>query len=245
MYSQNYKPKLNIMSRLEITIPHTLLQSEALKRIQTFLPKLKSQLYSSGQNIDRIISVYEACLTAGKIFVMDFYIANVLRTISEFAKVPHPAPGNPNIKVIYPYWLSKKIADAGHKQLLYDFKEFIIRKPEIDTNPGKYVIFVRPSMKIDLNYLRNINGGNIIYSLWEGYLDKKGTKDFIEYLKEREFKFHKVHTSGHADDETLKAMVEAIKPKLLIPIHTFEPKKFKSIFSIPVRELNDGVQFSI
>ena len=31
------------MPNLEITIPHTLPQTEALKRIQTYLPMLKSQ----------------------------------------------------------------------------------------------------------------------------------------------------------------------------------------------------------
>lgn len=201
--------------------------------------------YSSGQNIDRIISVYEACLGTGKTLIIDFYIANVLKIISEFGDVPHPDKNNPNIKVIFPYRLSKKMVKEGHGQLLYDFKRFKITKPEIDANPGNYVLFVRPSMKTDLVYLKNITGGNLIYSLWKGYLKKKDTKDFIDYLKNRMFDVHEIHTSGHADIATLKEMVNAINPKLLIPIHTFEPDKYKSTFNVPVKELKDGVPFYI
>ena len=203
-------------------------------------------VYSSGQNIDRIISVYEACLATGKTLIIDFYIANVLKIISEYGKAPHPDKNNPNIKVIFPYRLSRKMVKEGHGKLLYDFKTYKITKPEIDENPGKYVLFVRPSMKTDLVYLKNITGGNLIYSLWKGYLKKKDTKDFIDYLKSREFNVDEdIHTSGHADVDTLKAMVGAIKPRLLIPIHTFEPDKYKSTFNVPVKELEDGKPFKI
>jgi ribonuclease J len=100
-------------------------------------------------------------------------------------------------------------------------------------------------MKTDLVYLKNITGGNLIYSLWKGYLKKKDTKDFIDYLKSRMFDVHEIHTSGHADLDTLKVMVGAIKPKLLIPIHTFEPDKYKSTFNVHVKELEDGIPFMV
>jgi ribonuclease J len=221
-------------------------EKEIQSELENYFKEDKINLiYSSGQNIDRIISVYEACISTNKTLIIDFYIANVLKIISEFTTIPHPDKNNPNIKVIFPYRLSRKMVNEGYGKLLYNFKSFKITKPEIDTNPGKYVLFVRPSMKLDLDYLKNINGGNLIYSLWKGYLKKKDTKEFIEYLKSRNFQVYEIHTSGHADVDTLKAMVEAIKPKLLIPIHTFEPDKYKTTFNVPVKELEDGIPFDI
>ena len=44
---------------------------------------------------------------------------------------------------------------------------------------------VRPSMKYDLEHIPNIEGGNLIYSMWGGYEKKKGTKEFIDYLKNK------------------------------------------------------------
>ena len=34
-----------------------------------------------------------------------------------------------------------------------------------------------------LEHISGIDGGNIIYSMWEGYLQKPNTKKFIDYLR--------------------------------------------------------------
>jgi ribonuclease J len=49
-----------------------------------------------------------------------------------------------------------------------------------------------------------------------------------------------IHTSGHADIDTLKKMVEAVNPKTIVPIHTFNSTEYKTLFSTPVLELKDG-----
>jgi ribonuclease J len=64
--------------------------------------------------------------------------------------------------------------------------------------------------------------------------------NFIDYLTNRKFTIHKIHTSGHANIETLKKMVEAIKPKNIVPIHTFSGSEYHNIFSVPVIEMKDG-----
>lgn len=62
----------------------------------------------------------------------------------------------------------------------------------------------------------------------------------INYLTSRQFSMVKIHTSGHADTETLKQMVVAINPKNIVPIHTFNGSDYKKVFSIPVVEMKDG-----
>ena len=90
-----------------------------------------------------------------------------------------------------------------------------------------------------------MNGGNFIYSLWEGYLQKDYTKKFVEYLTNRNFTMYKIHTSGHADTVALKEMVKAIKPKNIVPIHTFSRDTYSGIFTEPIVILNDGETISI
>ena len=71
--------------------------------------------------------------------------------------------------------------------------------------------------------------------MWDGYLSdnlRSVCKDnglFLEYI----------HTSGHAKPEDLKTFASAMKPKMLIPIHTFESGKYPDTFS-NVKILNDG-----
>jgi ribonuclease J len=40
-------------------------------------------VYVSGQNIDRLETIYQACKRTGKIFLIDFYVANVLKTLNK------------------------------------------------------------------------------------------------------------------------------------------------------------------
>ncbi|MDP8314120.1 MAG: MBL fold metallo-hydrolase [Candidatus Celaenobacter antarcticus] len=197
-------------------------------------------VYASGQNIDRLVSIFKACQKTGKIFVVDVYVATVLKALAQYSKLPYPSKSFPNIKVIFSKWTSNRLAKQNLKQMLYRFKYFKITKKEIGSNPSKYVMVVRPSMKIDLQRIKGIDGGNLIYSMWDGYLKKKGAKDFIDYLKGRNFAIFHIHSSGHADLNALKQMVNAVDPKTLIPIHTFNGKDYKNIFKVPVKELKDG-----
>jgi len=197
-------------------------------------------IYTSGQNIDRLTSIYRACKRTGKIFVVDVYVAKVLKELSKFAGIPYPSEYFENLKVMFPYFTSRRLTKEGNKKILFQFKKYKITKKEISNQSDKIVMIVRPSMKKDLENINGIDGGNLIYSMWEGYLKKSNTKKFIDYLTKRKFTILKIHTSGHADTETLKKMVEAIKPKNIVPIHTFEGDKYKDIFKEPIVELKDG-----
>lgn len=197
-------------------------------------------VYSSGQNIDRLTSIYRACIRSGKIIIVDVYIAKILHELSEFAGIMHPSEEFAMMKVVFPFYTSRRLKNEGHEKVLYQFKKYKITKDEISLNPNKYVMMVRPSMIKDLEHISNIEGGNLIYSMWEGYFDKPDTKKFVDYLTGRGFNIYKIHTSGHADRETLLQMVDAIEPKNIIPIHTFSAGDYKNVFSKNIKELNDG-----
>ena len=197
-------------------------------------------VYTSGQNVDRLVSIYRACLKTGKILVVDVYVADILKELSKFAKIPYPSKSFNGLRVIFPYYTSRRLKNSGNEKLLYQFKDYKITKEEISSEADKVVMVVRPSMQKDLDNIKNIVGGNLIYSMWEGYLEKSSTKEFINYLKKRKFAFHLIHTSGHADVKELEKMADALKPKAIIPIHTFEAGKYKSIFMFPVIEVSDG-----
>jgi len=208
--------------------------------VEIFKQQKTNLIYTSGQNIDRLTSVYKACIKTEKIFVVDVYVAKILKELSKFAKIPYPSDSFKNIKVIFSYFTSRRLKKEGHEKILYQFKNYKITKEEIAKQFDKIVMIVRPSMKKDLERISGIDGGNLIYSMWEGYLKQSGTKKFIDYLTKRKFTIHKIHTSGHADTKTLKKMVDSINPKNIVPIHTFEGNKYKNIFKEPIIKLKDG-----
>jgi ribonuclease J len=68
--------------------------------------------------------------------------------------------------------------------------------------------------------------------MWKGYIDSKNpafndkTAMFFE-----PYKIEFLHTSGHADIETLKTVFKTVNPKCgIIPIHTEAPEKFNELF---------------
>lgn len=197
-------------------------------------------VYTSGQNIDRLVSIYRACIRTGKILVVDVYVATILKELSDFANIPYPSKVFENLKVLFPYFTSKRLVKEGNENILYQFKNFKIKKEEISSQPDKYVMIVRPSLQKDLERITGIDGGNLVYSLWEGYKNKPETKKFLNYFKSRGFSIHDIHTSGHADIDALKKMVEAIKPKNILPIHTFHGADYKNHFNAPILIIPDG-----
>jgi ribonuclease J len=197
-------------------------------------------IYTSGQNIDRLVSVYRACNRTGKTFVIDVYVATLLRALSKFDDIPFPSNNFKNVKVIFSYYTSRRLKLGGNEQLLYQLKNFKITKDEISNDSANMVMIVRPSMQKDFEHINGIEGGNLIYSLWEGYFQKPDTQKFISYLEGRKFTTFHLHTSGHADSDALKQMVEAIKPKNIVPIHTFSGSEYQKHFSEPIVALSDG-----
>jgi ribonuclease J len=200
-----------------------------------------SLVYTSSQNIDRLVTIYKACKKLNKVMVVDIYTASIMNGLRNHATIPYPSRAFPEIRVLYPKSISNLISAKFGKEQLYRFTKYKITKREIDIEASKIVMIVRPSMKKDIESIPDLKDGNFIYSLWNGYLKQEQTKDFVDYLKSLGFNYHYIHTSGHADEIALKAMVNAIKPKHLVPIHTFEGDRYKDIFKgVNVLRLKDG-----
>lgn len=209
-------------------------------------PKKINLIYTSSQNIDRIVSIYRACKRTNKVMAIDFYTATVLKVLSAYASIPFPSSNFPEVRVYYPYFLSRRISNEGNVEILYQFKDYKITKGEIDENYDKIVMLVRPSVQKDLEKLIKLDNGNFIYSQWEGYRSRDSkTSEFIKYLTSKGMKDISLHTSGHADINTLKKYVNSMKPKCLIPIHTGNPSQYKNLFNVAVKCLKDRETYEI
>lgn len=201
----------------------------------------------SGQNIDRLVSIFRAVKRTNRTLVCDIYTAAVLEIINQYSKnIPTVDFGN--IRVLFSkdksHFYANILAKNNLEKILYKLARYKIKLPEIANDPNQFIMLVRPGFENDiLKKLKNIEGGNYIYSMWEGYLKKKEFLDLTTYLKKRQYDIHKIHTSGHADLETLKTFVEHVNPKLLIPIHTFEPELYQKYFKTPIKLLKDGETF--
>lgn len=199
---------------------------------------------SSGQNIDRLVSIFRACRRTDKIFLVDCYVAVVLKALNAFAGIPYPSKDFPEIRVFYLSSLFDKAEKSGHPELMYQFKKFKMMPDEISAKRDKVVMLVRSTMVPYLKTIAGIQGGDFIYTMWQGYWNENSMKPIRDFIEDEKLNYHYIHTSGHADFETLKETVDHLRPKLIVPIHTFHPESYESL-GVPIHVLNDGEGFQL
>jgi ribonuclease J len=90
---------------------------------------------------------------------------------------------------------------------------------------------------------------NVTYSQWLGYLDGKhsdyyGSDQIAAYRSDPTVNSVYAHTSGHAPVEDLKKLATALKPRMLVPIHTEHGEDFSQLFANVVTH-NDGEVFVV
>lgn len=94
----------------------------------------------------------------------------------------------------------------------------------------RFLMTVRPSMS---NYLEKLSkkisfeGGILFYALWKGYQKQPYVKNFLDFMQNKGVKTQILHTSGHADSQTIDDLIFKISPKTIIPVHTENADYFK------------------
>ena len=213
-------------------------EKQVSQKAERFMRKTKGSVFvlSSANNIDRLVGMYKASVCSGRLFVMDPYGAHVARLYGE--KIPNPWDFK-NIRVFYPEYLTNRMYDAGHGDLMRELSGSRISAETLRSR-SDYCLMIRDSMLHDLKgRLKPGSTGGVIHSMWKGYLETDRMKRLTNYIGENGMGFEVIHTSGHADIETLKELIEAARPKKIIPIHTEFPGQFQKHF-LNALDLKDG-----
>lgn len=102
----------------------------------------------------------------------------------------------------------------------------------------------RPSMMAELGKAECLTDARLIYSLWQGYLKEERQTPFLNLLDDRGIPLIQVHTSGHASVVDLQRLARAIKARMIVPVHTFEPGRYSEFFE-NVEIKRDGIWWEI
>ena len=170
----------------------------------------------SSTNIDRIVTMYRAAKRSGRIFLQELYMADV--TSAAGGSIPNPAFND-----VYAFITNPKRHDALVKYCR-------MGKARMAKTP--FVMCVRSSM---LRYLQGLakimsfDGGLLVYSMWSGYQQQPAMSSFIKGCEDMGLKTVSLHTSGHADPDTIRALIDHVKPDEIIPVHTENPVWFDAM----------------
>ena len=198
-------------------------------------------VWTSSQNIDRLVTIFRAAKRAGRVLVIDLYTAVVLEATGKDT-IPQSDWGG--VRVFIPHAQRVQIK----KNELFDDRDRHranrIYPQHLEGLRGRAVMLFRPMTMRDRAVAGVLDGARLTYSMWEGYLKHESTGGVRTWLEENRIPMQVIHTSGHASVADLKRFAAALAPRRLVPIHSFETGRFADFFD-NVEQQDDGVWWEV
>jgi ribonuclease J len=181
----------------------------------------------SAHNIDRLVTLFRACLQSGRQLVLDLYTASVAAATSN---VKIPQAGFENLLVYVPLRQRIQVKESREFQRVSDVKPVRIFPEDLAARANELVLTFRTSMIPEIEKARCLNGASAVWSMWPGYLRQPGQERLLSFLERHAIPFETHHASGHAYIPDLQRLARAIAPNRLVPIHSFAPQRFEEFF---------------
>ena len=195
----------------------------------------------SPQNIDRLVTVFRACLQSGRDLAIDLYAASILAATqrdtipqAEWSRVRVYLPRSQRSRVIREQAFHRTDAVRAHR----------IYPEELRERRGELVMLFRGSMSRELEQAGCLDDATAVWSMWPGYLDNPSGQRLQAFLDRLAIPLVQHHSSGHASIPDLQRLVTAIDPKRLVPIHSFAGDRFVDFFPRVDRQ-HDGVWWEV
>ncbi len=179
-------------------------------------------------NISRMVSMFKATIHNKRIFAYDTYTAQIALRAKD--SIPNPETFDSKFLKLF---IVNTYIDGEHDFLAQYPRHKIGRKALAKKS---FAAMIRSSMlgwvksmaneiKSRTNKEKAFENGLLIYSMWDGYKtkdDKSGQKlrDLLEFVQSEGMDVKDIHTSGHADPQTIRQLIEKVNPKHIIPVHT-------------------------
>ena len=184
-------------------------------------------VWTSSQNIDRLVTVFRAAKRTGRVLLIDLYTAVVLEATGRDSI---PQSGWADVKLYIPHRQRVWIKD---RRLFQDLERHKASRVFPEALPGlakRAVMLFRPPAMSDRGVQAVLDGAALTYSMWDGYLEQDSSRRVMKWLDDHDIRWHVLHTSGHASVTDLELFAAALAPRALVPIHSFETSRFGEFF---------------
>ena len=180
-------------------------------------------VWTSSQNIDRLVTIFRATKRTGRVLIVDLYTAVVLEATGRDSI---PQASWPEVRLYTP---QRQRVFVNEKGLFEDLGRYKANRVFPEALPGlasRAVMLFRPMAMSDNGVKSVLDGAGFTYSMWEGYLRKGSSPRVLKWLEDHSIPRRTIHTSGHASLADLKRFAAALAPRILVPIHSFETSRF-------------------
>jgi len=186
-----------------------------------------SLVWCSGQNIDRLVTVFRAAKKSNRQLILDMYTVHILAATKNERL---PQSYWEQISVYLPWSQKMRIIKDKSFDIPKPYKLDRIYREKLASVADRSVMLFRPSMSRDMEKAECLTGASLIFSMWDGYLKEKKQQPFLQWLDDQEIQMHQIHTSGHASVKDLKRLRVAMMDATVVPIHTQQPDLYEKMF---------------
>ena len=181
----------------------------------------------SPQNIDRLVSVYRACIRSGRDLVIDLYAAAMARATG---RETIPQAEWDRVRVYLPRHQRTKVIGARAFHRTDAVRHHRIYPEELLERRGELVMLFRGSMRGEVEAMGCLEGAGAVWSMWPGYLEQPSGQELKGCLKRLGIPMVTHHSSGHASIADLVRLAEAMNPERIVPIHSTAADRFQDWF---------------
>lgn len=198
------------------------------------------------RDIDRFKTFYQVTKNNDRKLVIPLKLAYLLSKLKDDAKLEIPDVMKDDSILFY-----KKRKRTGEfvESDYFQWERPFLEKAEsfhyIQQNQSKVVFNLDLVAFTELIDVKPSRGGDFIYSMSEPFSEEDIASEVMHnWLEHFGLRFHQIHASGHCPPKDLATIVNTVKPKKLIPIHTEHPEMFKTLFkSIPSKIVKKEEQY--
>ncbi len=193
-------------------------------------------VYLSSTNIDRLFGLYHASVKAHLPFYIDAYQKRIMDIVAGRDNIWGKSRLYKYVEGIEPIVLQREGSEFRVTDKFSDFLE-----------EHGFVLIARANDRFDrLLSIIPKNGRKTFLSMWNGYLDSSKAAYNSSLAQSIGTEYEYLHTSGHCDMASLDRLLDMLKPKAIIPIHTDNPRHFANLFcdKWPMILLEDGESFA-
>lgn len=173
------------------------------------------------RDLDRLTSLYHAARAAGREFVVSFKSAQLLSELAAHHLPNVPVPGvSPGLGV---YLRPKKV----YRKWERPFLDSAIEATEVRRRGDRYLLQLDLAQFPEMIDVRPARGSPFLHSMSEPFSEEDVDHDvLLRWLDHFGLGYHQLHASGHCSGPELIALVRAMAPKAVLPIHTEHPEAF-------------------
>ncbi len=211
-------PRKNISEKGVEERCRRLISSNRKLAIVSFYPK----------DVDRMRTFRDVAVATGRKFVVSAKVAHLLEALKADKHISVPDPMcDPNM-LVYVRQMARPLAYEHDYIDRRNSSDHIVDSEFVNKNQRGLIYHTDFMQLTELIDVKPERGSLFIRSKSEPFEEDDAQEEVLKHwIKFLGLDFHTAHASGHASMQEIFSMVKAIRPKVLIPVHTEFPELFK------------------